>query len=187
VRSTGFEQAKPEGGSSAGRLLHHDPTAVVLGDLPDDRQAETGSLQAAGRVGAVEAVEDEGPVGGIDTGAVVADDDLAGDDFDFYTAVSVAPLDGVLDEVPDRSFEGFRISPDTRLLSIEGDVEVGEACRGPAGDELADRVEPEVPQVELPLAPAREVDEVRDERGQLVDLVGDVAEEPSAVVSRPNR
>jgi hypothetical protein len=84
---------------------------VALGDLSDDRQAEPGSRLAARGLGAVEAVEDERAVGFGDAGAVVTNDYLALEDRQVDAAAAVAPFGGVLDEVPERPFEFFRVAP----------------------------------------------------------------------------
>src|SRR2546422_497688 len=57
--------------------LPPDPPAVVLGDVPDDREPEPGPPRRArpGPVDAVEALEDPGQLAGRDADALIGDGD----------------------------------------------------------------------------------------------------------------
>jgi hypothetical protein len=101
-RQLGGHEHESEAGAAAFGFLDVHSTSVIFGDLPDNCEAEPGSRPAARCFRAVEAVEDERPIGGRDAGAVVADDYFAPSDRQVDAAGAVAPLGGVLDEVPDR-------------------------------------------------------------------------------------
>jgi hypothetical protein len=155
---------------------------MVLGDLPDDCEAEPGSGSAAGGFRTVEAVEDERPVGFGDAGAVVADGHLSADNRQFDAAASVAPLGGVLDEVPDGPFELFPVTPDRGRIGLELEVEAREACLCPLDDAIRQLIEPDVLEMEVSLTAAGEFDRVRDEGRELFQLPRDVAEKAISVV-----
>src|SRR5262249_60159288 len=106
--------------------LDLDSAAVVFRDLANDGEAEPGARVAPRRFRAVEAVEDERLVGGTDAGAVVADRHLAVRDRQLDAADAVAPLGGVLDEVPDRPLELLGIARHRGRLGVEGEGESGE-------------------------------------------------------------
>src|SRR4051812_39361197 len=98
-REGGLDQRKAERSAAARRIDELDLAAVALGNLAHDRQSKARALPAAGGLGAVEAVEHEGPITGIDAGPVVTDEHLTVPARDLHHAARGAPLGGVLHEV----------------------------------------------------------------------------------------
>src|SRR6185437_14460436 len=112
---------------ASGSLDELDLAAVALGDLAHYRQSQTRSLPAAGGLRTVEAVEDEGPVARVDPGAVVADQHLAARCGHLHHPARLAPLGGVLHQVPDRAIQLLRVADHGGGLAIVVERELREA------------------------------------------------------------
>ena len=141
-----------------------------------------GRPRAAGR--AVEAVEHIGEVGVRDAGAVVAHAHLAVAHADLDLAARRAPLGGVVEQVRDRAVEAARHSLDEARLELGEEHLVGGMAAGALDRVRDERVEAHVLDAGLGLVAARQVDEVGDEHGQLVELGDEVAQQ-AVVVVRP--
>src|SRR5262245_35003520 len=169
-----FHERKPEAGAPSGGVLDLDAAPVSLGDLPNDRQAEPRAWMASAGLGAVKAVEDEGPVGSRDAGAIVADGHFAARHPQVDATAAVAPLGRVFDQIPERALELLGIARNRRRLGVESEADPREAGLGVTDDHLGDLVEANRSEVQIPLAATGEVDKVGDEVRQLLDLVAHV-------------
>ena len=139
-----------------------------------------GARAAARRGSAVEAVEHERQVLVGDPGAVVADDQLAVAQRHLDRAAAV--LGGVVEQVRDGPVEPPADPLDQHRFEARREAHAGRVARGPlhrGGDELVERQHLELGHR---LLLAREVDEVGDEQGQLLELGDDVGPQPLAVV-----
>src|SRR5271166_2061230 len=90
-RAEAHAQQRPAAGGVGGL----GEPAAGLGGLADDGQAEARARELAGLLGAVEAVEDEGKVGGVEAGAVIADAQHAPAERDLDRSGGWAPAAGV--------------------------------------------------------------------------------------------
>ena len=144
----------------------------------DDREAEAGARLAASRAGAVEAVEDEGQVLFVDSGAVVAHGDLAVADADLDLAARRAPLRGVVEQVRDGALDRRGAPVDERLLEVRRECDAGPVATGTLDRVCGDQVEPHVlGLLRLRTVFTRELDQLADQRGHLADLLDHVGQE----------
>jgi hypothetical protein len=105
---------------------------------------------------------------------MVANGHLAADDRQLDAVGAVAPFGCVLDEIPDRPFQLFRVAPDGCLIGVEHELEAREAILGSLEGTFGELVEADVLEMKVSLAPARELDDVGDECCELLELSGDV-------------
>ena len=156
--------------------------AVAVDHLAHDGQAEARAGHRPRLLGAVEALEDVRPVGLGDARALVVDGEHPVGQPHEDGALRRAPLGGVVEQVGDRPLEAAGVADDPPRVEV--DVE-GHALRATAY--ARHRPLDDVGEVHLGDHPgrglvARELDEVADERAELLDLAADVVEqlEPGA-------
>ncbi len=143
---------------------------------------------AACRVGAIEAVEDKAAVGRRDPRPAVAHRQLAVVQPDVDGRARRVPLRGVVEQVGDGAVEPRGHALDQRRLELggEGDARRVSACPLDRGRDQP--VEPYVlDRGRVGRVVAGELDQVADERGQLLELRHQVGAQPRAVagVRRP--
>src|SRR5262249_40901472 len=114
-----IHEREAETRSTSRRFLDLDAAAVVLRDLSHDRKAEPRPRLTARALGTVEAVEADRLACARPPGAGVAARPFPAHATQLDAAAAVAPLGGVLDEVPDRPLELLGIARDRRRLGIE--------------------------------------------------------------------
>ena len=158
--------------------------AVRLGRLAHDREAEPGARLRARRRGAVEAVEDAREVLLGDTGAVILDDHLAAADAHLDRRSRRAVLDRVLEQVRDGPLEQHRVGLHERRGECGHEPDLRRACLRALDDTRDEIVELDVLDAQLALLAARELDEIRDEPGQRVQLDGRLVERVLRLVGR---
>src|SRR5207237_8327891 len=123
----GAGEAEPKQGAAARRILGGDASAVSLGDLAHDCEAEPRARERA-RVGrAVEAVEHVLAVLGSDAGTVIADAKLAPRQSHLDARAGRRPLAGVLEQVPDGALEPLGDALDRGRLDVRVEMHVRKA------------------------------------------------------------
>ena len=181
LTNSGLTQAQQRAPAVGG--LRRDGSAVPLGHLAHDRQAQPGTGPAAGGVGAEEAVEDLGALVVRDSRPAVADGQLAVAQAHVDRRVGRAPLRGVVEQVGDGAIEPRRDALHQRGLELGRERHAGCMAPGALHRRRDEVIEPHVLGLRrLWLVIAGELDEVADERGQLLQLCDEVGSQPVAVV-----
>ena len=157
---------------------------VQLRDLADDREAEAAPGERPRAGAAEEAVEDVRQLIGGDAGAVVADLELAVVQAHLDRRVGAGELDGVVEQVVDGAVKARRHAVDERRLELDLEAHGGRVAARPL-DRLGDEhVQAHVLALIEALGLARELDQVVDERGELLELVDEIRGEARAVAGR---
>jgi len=182
LRIRGTRQAEPKKRAAAVGFLGGDRAAVRIRDLAHDREPETGAGQRPRVRGAVEAVEDVLAVLGRDARAVVAHDQIAVLEDHVDGRAFAAPLAGVLEQVPDRPLEPFRISLDDRRLDPGRPGELREARACSMHGVLDELVQVHRCPLLARIVAARELEQAGDQIAHLVRLPLEVGEETAARV-----
>ena len=148
---------------------------MCLGGLADDRETEARARHPARVARAVEALEDVRQVAVRKARAVIADAQLAVRQADVDGPTCWAPLDRVVDEVRDRPLDACGLSADHGGLELRAELEpVTRAGTRALDHRTRDLVDAHVVDGVAGLGATGELDDVRDERRQLVELLDDV-------------
>ena len=115
-------------------------------------------------------------------GPVVANRDTGVGDRDLDRPVLGPPGDGVLEQVDDRPVEPGRRAAHERRLERESELPRGGSALDPFHRVRDEDVEPHVLDLVVPLAVASELDEIADERCELLELRDDVGDHPGALL-----
>ena len=155
-----------------------------LGDLAHDREPESRPGEAARRTRAIEAVEDVGKILVGDSRPVVSHNQPSVPDCDLDLAAGGAPLRRVVEQVPDRSLDGRRNALDHGRLQLDVVDDLGPVATSSLDHIRDQEVEPYVLRLRGHLLGPCELDELRDERRHLPELLDDVREQPGAILGR---
>ena len=155
-----------------------------LGGLADDRQPEPRARLGAGVAGAVEAIEDERQVGLLKAGAVVAHGQHARVQPDLDGALWRAPFGGIVEQVGHRPGDPVTLAADERGLQRGHDRQLRGAAAGPVDGARDDLVDADVARLAARLAAPCELDNVADQRGELVELLDHVGPQRLAILGR---
>ena len=155
-----------------------------LGDLAHDREPEPRPGKATRRTRAIEAVEDVGQVLVRDSRPVVSHGQPSVPDGDLDLAAGGAPLRRVVEQVPDRSLDGRRNALDHGRLQLDVVDDLGPVATSSLDHIRDQEVEPYVLRLRGHLLGPCELDELRDERRHLPELLDDVREQPGAILGR---
>ncbi len=174
-------EAQSQGGSPARGIVGCELGSVRVGDLANDGQAQARAWSTAGLAGSVEAVEDKGQILDVDPGAVVADPELAIMKTDLDRPALGTPLCGIVEEVVDGAAEPTGNALHSARFEIEFEVEIGSVALDSFGREANDLIELHLVEVLLRLATPRELDDIINEKGQIVDLLDEIALELGSI------
>ena len=158
--------------------------AVGLGGLADDRQAQPRAGLSARVPGAVEAVKDERQVLLMEARPVVADRQRAGGERHLDGAAGLAVLGGVVQQIGDRAGDPVPLAHDQGRLQRGRDHQLRRAAARALDRRGDDLVQADLPRLAAQLAAARQLHHVTDERGELVELLDDVAAQGLAIRGR---
>jgi AraC-like DNA-binding protein len=165
--------------SPCARALYRDRAAVLLDDLAHDRQAQPRTGPSARLRAAVEAVEDVRPVVLGDARSVVAHRQLTARQLDLDRRVGGAVLQRVVEQIVHRPPETPGRARQHRRRQSRAQFALGRASAC-ARERLADEhVQAHVLGFEVPrgLLAAGEIDQVVDQRRQLLDPVDHLAQQ----------
>ena len=181
-RAGGGRQLEPDRRTAGVTVLGPHGAVVALDDLLDDREAETGAGFGPSGRGSVEAIEDVRP------GPPVA---IPGPSSRTSTrhpviTISIGPpavLDRVVDEVREGSFGHVRSNEHRSGVAVVDNEDRRDRCGGaPARRRRQPAREADTVRC-LVVAPiGRELDELRDEVGQLVHLESDALDGPGPLL-----
>ena len=143
---------------------------MALGGLAHDREPEPRARRRAGVARAVEAIEDVRKILLGEAAAVIAHRHGGVREHDLDRAARRAPLARVVEQVRDRARHALGLAADDRRLERPLEVQVGEAPFEAVDERCDERVELDVVETVGGARAACELDDVADERGQLVEL-----------------
>jgi hypothetical protein len=174
-------QGQPHHRAAARGRLRHDRAAVAGGDLAHHGQAQARAGGRAGRVGAVEAVEDERQVRLRDARPVIPHGDLAAGHPHLHRAPRRPELDRVVEQVLQRDAQPLGAAVDDAPGQLDGEVRLRPVPPGRLERVRGDRVQVDrEPVGGRRLAPGQ-VGHARHQAAQLSHLVGDPGEHLLAV------
>ena len=162
-------------------MLGDHVTAVRLRHLTNDRQPEPGPRHPARPTGAVETVEDVREVLVRDARAVVSHREPPVADLHLDLGAGRAPLRRVVEQVPHGPLDRRRHSLHDRWLELDAVRHLGSVAASSlhcVGDE---QVETDVFRIDGHLLGACELDELRDERRHLAELLDHVREQARSI------